>query len=337
MGDSEKNIVCLNCESIVHDKDKFCGNCGQSTKSLKRPFLELVIEFVKSTFNIDNRFFSTILRVLFVPWKIINDYFNGKRTKYMHPVRLFLFSNLAIFTLAIFLVDSNATDKIDTTFTLNGKDMTKDSVKSSLPGHIVFDRIKVASVGELQTWEKINQDNAIELIYNTDSTVYKLFSSESGWFSKKINQNKLLFVAFKFLVRYQLYGANGLSIQYLSLFSKLNIFLIPLFALISFLFFKKKRPYFISHIIFMLFFFSSTYLLQSLGLLLDFFIDTKFIFATITYLLSTGIFVLTIHFVFRYRKRGTILRLLGFLILTGIISTIAMIGGLIYALTGSIG
>ncbi len=90
--DSDR-ISCPNC-GTNHDRDHtYCPQCGQKNVSSRITIAELLQELTQSIFNIDARIIVT-LRDLWKPGALTRSYFEGRRKKYIHPVRLFLFSLL---------------------------------------------------------------------------------------------------------------------------------------------------------------------------------------------------------------------------------------------------
>ncbi len=58
----------------------------------------MLAEAMGTLFNLDNRIFST-LRAIVIPGKLTTEYFEGKHIRYYHPLRLFLFTGLAVISI----------------------------------------------------------------------------------------------------------------------------------------------------------------------------------------------------------------------------------------------
>jgi hypothetical protein len=83
--------------------DKACGNCGapllgdhcyacgQPVKGLVRHFSSIVGDALDSVFNLDTRIFRTLGPLFAKPGHITREYFEGRRVRYVSPVRLFFF------------------------------------------------------------------------------------------------------------------------------------------------------------------------------------------------------------------------------------------------------
>ncbi len=90
--------ACLNCGTEL--KGPFCFYCGQPDKNLMRFFPVLLRELLEDTFDFDSRFLRTIKPLLFKPGKLTRDYLEGRRFRYVPPLRLYIFSSIAFFFLA---------------------------------------------------------------------------------------------------------------------------------------------------------------------------------------------------------------------------------------------
>lgn len=93
---------CLNCNhpyptTDLEKEEIFCSNCGQSNKESKLSFIKLLRDGVSNLFNLDNRIVHTIKDIIF-PSKLTKTYIAGKRKYYVNPVRLFIFTLIAIVT-----------------------------------------------------------------------------------------------------------------------------------------------------------------------------------------------------------------------------------------------
>jgi hypothetical protein len=93
--------ACLNCGTEL--KGPFCFYCGQPDKNLMRFFPALLRELLEDTFDFDSRFLRTIKPLLFMPGKLTRDYLDGRRFRYVPPLRLYIFSSIAFFFVAALL------------------------------------------------------------------------------------------------------------------------------------------------------------------------------------------------------------------------------------------
>ncbi len=97
---NENHERCLNCgHSLSGD---YCGNCGQEAKDLRRPLFKLSREAIQSLFELDGRAYRTLFYLLTKPAFLCTEYFDGRRTRYSPPLRLFLVISVSFFLLVSF-------------------------------------------------------------------------------------------------------------------------------------------------------------------------------------------------------------------------------------------
>jgi hypothetical protein len=80
---------CLNCGSEV--SGKFCQNCGQENIEIRENFFHIVGHFVSDYFHFDSKFFRSLVPLFTKPGFLTRQYLEGKRVRYIHPLRLFFF------------------------------------------------------------------------------------------------------------------------------------------------------------------------------------------------------------------------------------------------------
>ena len=81
----------------------YCPACGQENRRMKRTVLDFIREGFSSFLQLEGRSWTT-LRDLAVPGKVAQNYLNGQRQRYLHPLRLLVLSSLVFFG-AIALTD----------------------------------------------------------------------------------------------------------------------------------------------------------------------------------------------------------------------------------------
>lgn len=103
---------CPNCDTSLKVKDNFCPTCGQQNHDLKVPFHHLLTELLESIFHFETKFFTTLKSIFTQPGQITRDFWEGKRARYMHPFRLYVFVSF-IFFLVANKVANKKVDEID--------------------------------------------------------------------------------------------------------------------------------------------------------------------------------------------------------------------------------
>ena len=99
------SVDCMNCGTAL--MGPFCHYCGQPDKNLVRFFPALLRELLEDFMDFDSRFMRTIKPLLFKPGKLTRDYLDGRRFRYVPPMRLYIFSSLALFFLIAVFADNS--------------------------------------------------------------------------------------------------------------------------------------------------------------------------------------------------------------------------------------
>jgi hypothetical protein len=101
---------CLNCGAEA--PDKFCPQCGQSTRTGVPTVLELIQDTLSATISYDSKLWRTVGTLVRHPGQLTLDYFAGKRATYLSPFQV-LFWLEAIAFLAHRQIFSNNGQEAD--------------------------------------------------------------------------------------------------------------------------------------------------------------------------------------------------------------------------------
>jgi hypothetical protein len=104
---------CLNCGTIV--QGRYCHVCGQENVVPKETFWHMVTHFFYDITHFDSSFFVTVKDLLFKPGFLSREYMLGKRKKYLHPIRMYVFTSAVFFLLffSFFKVDDSIKTNAD--------------------------------------------------------------------------------------------------------------------------------------------------------------------------------------------------------------------------------
>ncbi len=80
---------CLNCQYELNDTQLFCPECGQKVHNSKLTIWTLLAEFFAGIFNLENGLYTS-LKWLPVPGYLSRRFMEGKRKRYLNPIRFFL-------------------------------------------------------------------------------------------------------------------------------------------------------------------------------------------------------------------------------------------------------
>jgi hypothetical protein len=88
-------VVCANCGAEL--LGEYCYACGQPVKGMIRPLSSMMHDIADTIFNIDSRIFRTLWPLYVKPGYLSNEYFAGRRVRFVTPFRLYFFLSIAAF------------------------------------------------------------------------------------------------------------------------------------------------------------------------------------------------------------------------------------------------
>ena len=136
MGESPPRDTCANCEAPL--VGPYCSQCGQRAADRIVPLHEMTQEWIEDLFEFDIRIFRTLPTFFFKPGRLTKEYVQGRRVRYVRPLRLYLVASFILFTVLAFsdvatiegldgssdapppadlIVTSDTEDEVDQTFT----------------------------------------------------------------------------------------------------------------------------------------------------------------------------------------------------------------------------
>lgn len=95
----EAHATCTDCGEPT--SGKFCSNCGQATH-VHRSLLHLFEEVLHGVLHFDARIWRTLPLLLLNPGRLTREWIQGKRTRYVSPLAIFLFTVFLMFFLLSF-------------------------------------------------------------------------------------------------------------------------------------------------------------------------------------------------------------------------------------------
>ncbi|MFZ5842210.1 MAG: DUF3667 domain-containing protein [Pseudomonadota bacterium] len=90
--------LCQNCQTPM--QGPFCYQCGQHEKTSLRHAGLLLRDILHDVFNLDSRAVRTLKPLLFRPGFLTQEYFAGRRQRYVPPLRLYVIASLVFFLIA---------------------------------------------------------------------------------------------------------------------------------------------------------------------------------------------------------------------------------------------
>ncbi len=282
-----KEKDCLNCGTVV--QGRYCHECGQENVVPKETFWHMVTHFFNDITHFDGSFFVTAKDLLFKPGFLSKEYMAGKRVKYLHPVRMYVFTSAVFFLLFFSFFTGSGNISLSATGIENGRQRLKmierklkeykdDPQKTDVVEmlRLMKDTTRPLSADEkillIEDFQVINlsgSSNKYKTLEEYDSIQKHLpDSSKDGWFLKRI-------------VRKEISINNKYKGDASALSSKLsNLFLhrlpymlfvsLPLFALIlRLVYIRRKQFYFADHGVFTIHLYVFTFILLLMVFLLE--------------------------------------------------------------------
>ena len=289
---SDKDILCPNCENSFHSKYDFCPHCGQRNKEIRMGLKFLFEDFLAGSFNIDSKFFSTFRVLIFKPARLTKEFLNGKRTKYLTPLRIYLLVSFAYFAM-LSLTDVSALKFSET------------QELADVP--VVFNESEIDSVLFNNDTITLNDSTSQTLDFEIDSTGSVLGIDMSTL--KSLNQKK---------------ARQEFKDKFNDYISVSMFFIMPI-AAIFLLWFFGKGTYYFEHLIFLIHLQSLVFILLIISGLL-FYAFPYSIIELIGNIIIFGIIVLWIKSFYGYRWIKSIFASLLFFISYILVLGITFIG-----------
>jgi hypothetical protein len=288
-----KSGSCPNCGHLLAAKDNYCRNCGQENHDLRIPFGHLLFEALEGVFHFDNKLFRTAKSLLFRPGFLTSQFSNGRRASYVPPVRLYIFLSFIFFLLLTFSPGKHRSDEQNN---LSGT-MQADSSKSDQFNLSFYslNSIELKGLSDAQI-DSVMEEKGIE------RTGFERYIA--GQLARIANGGKAEFLH-----------------NLLKSISYMMFVLMPIFALLLYLFFRKRVDYYLNCLVFSIHFHSFVFLLFTIYVVLSWFVSSVF-FSFGALLIMTGYFYIALRTVYGQSRLSTILKMLAI----GVLHIFAILG-----------
>ncbi|NWJ52352.1 MAG: DUF3667 domain-containing protein [Bacteroidetes bacterium] len=171
-----RSDICLNCETPLRPEDNYCPNCGQKNDSHKIPVKHLFVEFIEDLFHFDTKLWNTLKASFTKPGKITLDYLEGKRARYVPPVKFYVFVSF-IFFLLLGKLSDHAVDSGNRVFKNDRGSNSKSVTINELQGN----KRKYHS-------KNPNDVGQVEFEYTSKDSLKKTLSHLKSASDKELNQ-----------------------------------------------------------------------------------------------------------------------------------------------------
>ncbi|MDP6095218.1 MAG: DUF3667 domain-containing protein [Gammaproteobacteria bacterium] len=233
---------CLNCNYPL--QGEFCSNCGQQNKEIRSLFIVIVLEALEGLFAFNSRSYKTLFLLLFKPAHLSLEYLQGKRARYLPPLRLFIVFSLGYFLLLsteLYLNSLNATFGADPAVPTTSEEAADIATENAAAP---ADDVEVNFSAELDN-ENLTEEEVFEFVGNISLPFFSaqrneqlqvMLTSQMEANMDAITENPLEF----FLE----FGA-----QLLENLPLLVLFFLPVLALIQKIVYFSSGRYYIEHLI----------------------------------------------------------------------------------------
>jgi hypothetical protein len=89
---------CHNCG--IRLSGPYCAACGQKARPLSITVRDFLHEFIHETLHVDGRLFQSIRRLVLSPGFLTREYLQGRRARWISPIRLYLIFSVIFFALS---------------------------------------------------------------------------------------------------------------------------------------------------------------------------------------------------------------------------------------------
>lgn len=260
-----KQNNCTNCGNPLAATDNYCAICGQENRDVYVSFGQLLKDFFHNYFSFDSRLGRSLEPFFAQPGTLTNEFMDGKRMKYINPIRLYIIISLIHFFFFSLYIQSTADDEIVQTKSVKYGDSNfsiriggNDSTDLKREDSIITDSTATAEKDKFSLIEKMVTQHSIDEVLDS-------LHLEDPSFIKK--------TFFKQLIKVQKYGNFSLQSYILKNIPILMFFLLPVYGLVLKLFFHRRL--YIHHAIHSLHIHSFTFLILTIVWILNSFTEVE--------------------------------------------------------------
>ena len=254
---------CLNCSESIKKSFHYCPVCGQENTNNYQSIRILIGDFLNNYFSFDSRFVRTVFPFFFKPGHITNEFIEGRRLKYAHPIRWYLVISLFhFFFFNIIMNQGNNEDDGKSNIVIFNNSNQIDSIEKLDSLLTIPDSLKYARDGD---WSISSYEYALmDAMVHADK-----FSVQQIYDTMNIAEKPILErISSSILLKSQKSTQGSINRYLLEKVPVIMFFILPLYALLLKGFFYKKG-YYIKHLIHSLHIHSFFFLLLTIVWSLD--------------------------------------------------------------------
>jgi hypothetical protein len=238
---------CEDCGAELHGR--YCSKCGQVAVDYHRSFRHVIAEVAESFLNWDSKFTKTIGLLVIRPGWLTNQFIAGRRTRYLHPLRLYLLVSI-LFFLCVRLAPIETKPQIKANLTAKDRAKVEEAMKDpNIPAAVREQVLKgLAKSAKSSAAKQAGPAMPAEVPSPSPAPVVRGHSkllddgSRPSWLKQRIKEKV---------------GPHGDNVQLLGKtlrdnISTMMLFCIPLFALVLKILYFRQRRFYIEHLVYAL-------------------------------------------------------------------------------------
>jgi Protein of unknown function (DUF3667) len=255
---------CEDCGTELHGH--YCSKCGQVAVDYRRSFRHVIADVAESFLNWDSKFVTTIGLLLIRPGWLTNQFVSGRRTRYLHPLRLYLLVSI-LFFLCARLIPVKTEPQVKADLTPEDRTKVEEAMKKApnLPDNVRAE-VNKALAEEAETSPPA-EPGAAKSSGTPSAAEPSTGQSPTSTLVKKRGHSKLQFGdengphgPFETWMQQRVkdkIGEDGTKMQLFwetlrSNISTMMLFCIPLFAFVLKILYIRKRRFYIEHLVYAL-------------------------------------------------------------------------------------
>jgi hypothetical protein len=286
--------ICLNCNTALNGR--FCHICGQENIEPKESVWGLISHFFYDITHFDGKFFGTTGTLFRRPGLLPKEYIEGKRARYLHPIRMYVFTS-AFFFLIFFSQYSAKNIDLGSDKDLEYSDSTRFALQAARETALQYAANKDDSIDLVKVFDEILPASAVDStsgkrkkkpkddnknVYEADGktnwnvdisevkyrnrreydSVQKALpeSVRDGWW-RRLTVRRNLEIKEKYKGNKEAFGRELID-RFLHTFPYLLFISLPLYALfLKLLYIRRRQYYYVDHGIFLIYLYIFSFLL----------------------------------------------------------------------------
>ncbi len=246
---------CPNCDQPI--KENFCPACGQPATDYRASLGRLIKDFFSDYLHLESRLFRTVIPLLIKPGFLTREYMDGRRQRYIRPIRLYLVATI----VSLVLISMKLAGVLSTSATYQRQ---ADHVIATADTSALMSNDIYTSLADSMGWQafrptiarRVEGARARVRQARRDSTLSidslatgpRPFSYYLNSFGAQMNDEEFRAAVFT---------------RFVSNIPKVMFFFLPVFALLLKVFYIRRKRFYVEHLIFALHFHAFLFLITA--------------------------------------------------------------------------